>query len=459
LAAVIWALHPVQVESVAWISELKNVLSTFFYLLALLLWLDSDVEPNTSSYRLSGSFLMYLLALSAKTTACTLPIAMVICSWIKGKKLTFQKWLEVGFFMMVGMFAGFFCIWWENWAHGPSEYYVHLSVLESFLVASKALWFYIFKLLFPLPIIFSYPKWNINPHVVSQYSWPILCLGTGIFLWLNRYRWPKIVLAILFFVLTLSPLLGFIPLYTFRYTYVADHYQYLACAGPIALFAACLTKYFNSNKVKSFFPFVCAILIGMLGFLSWRQAHAYRNIEDLWQDTLRKNPNSSLAHNNWGIILAKNNKPTKAITEFEQAIKNNPDDEEAYYNLGVVLAGQNDLSGAASALQHAINIYKKELPPTYKIEGHLMVDTAFSRAYNHLGIVLAEENTPSKAIAAFKQSIKIDPDNAEACNNLGTAWAQQGNSLGAIVEFKEALKINPAYMLARHNLNVLTNSP
>src|SRR6266481_4926179 len=241
LAGAIFALHPVQAESVAWITERKNVLMGFFFLLTLLAWIALINERTKRPWRFYGlALVLYALALSAKSTACTLPAALLLILWLRKTPITRQRLMQMVPFVILGIGMGLLAIWWERYHQGTTRtIFSFLSPIERILVASRAVWFYLSKLIWPSNLTFIYPRWNISPAHPLDYTWLLagIVLCVAIY-FLRRYLGRGVEVAAAFFVATLSPVLGFIMLFSFRYTFVADHYQYLACIGPIALVSA-----------------------------------------------------------------------------------------------------------------------------------------------------------------------------------------------------------------------------
>lgn len=242
-AAAIFALHPVHVESVAWITELKNTQSALFYLLALKAWLrftEGERPRSWGDYALSFSF--YALALFSKTTACTLPAAMLLVLWLRHEPLSRRRLLQTVPFIAARLAMGGVSILWES--HNFQEHTrFAFGPLTRLLVASRALWFYAAKLAWPANLAFSYPRWEMDPRDPPQYLWMVAALVLTLLLWWRRPALGRGPLAaVLFFVAALSPVLGFFWLYTFHYSFVADHYQYLASVGLIALFAAAASR-------------------------------------------------------------------------------------------------------------------------------------------------------------------------------------------------------------------------
>jgi hypothetical protein len=248
LAAAIFALHPVHVESVAWISERKNVLSTLCFLGALLAWLRFALDGAGKRWWIVA-FGLYVLALFAKTTACTLPAAQLLALWLRGRAIDARRLAQLAPFLVVGVAMGAFTILWERLHQGTQGDRFALGFVESVLVASRAVWFYLGKLALPIGLSFSYPKFEVGAGDPRDWAWLVAGALLLFALWRARGRLGRGPLtAALFFVAMLSPVLGFIPLYTFLYTYVADHYQYVASLGPIALAAGAGARAFRSRR-------------------------------------------------------------------------------------------------------------------------------------------------------------------------------------------------------------------
>ena len=243
-------------------------------------------------------------------------------------------------------------------------------------------------------LTFSYPRWAIEPANPLAYGWLVMGIGSGAAIYFTRrFARRSVEVATLFYVATLSPLLGFVMLYTFRYTFVADHYQYAASIGLIALAAAGISIAF---KTRPFFKLaVCGALLLTLGLLTWRQAGMYTDRETLWHDTLVKNPDSWLAHNDLGIALAGKGQFDEAIENYYKAIQINPNYAEALSNLGVALA-------ATGRLDEAIENYRQAI----------QINPNYSEALNNLGVALAPRAGWMKrlrTIARPSRSIRITP--------------------------------------------------
>jgi hypothetical protein len=237
LAAAIFALHPVQAESVAWISELKNTLSGMFYFGSVLAYLKFDRTRTRGSY--AGALALFLFGLMSKTVIATLPLAILIIFWWKRGKLSWKRdvWPLIPFFLL-GTAAGVFTAWIERSLVGAQGADFNYTIIERFLIAGRVIWFYLGKLIWPLDLIFVYPQWSISQTVWWQYLYPAAALLLLIVLIQLSPRCRPPLAGMLFFIVTLFPVLGFLNVYPFRYSLVADHFQYLASLGIITLVAA-----------------------------------------------------------------------------------------------------------------------------------------------------------------------------------------------------------------------------
>ena len=441
LAAAIFALHPVQVESVAWITELKSVLSLFFILLTLFCWIEF-VGERSRRFWYWLALVFYALALFSKTTACILPAALLLILWLKTKPIDWRRLAQMVPFLAMGLGMGLLTMWWERFHQGTQGKLFSMGGRERILVASHALWFYAGKLFWPVNLTFSYPRWTIEPAQPSAYGWLAMGIGLGAAIYFTRrFVGRSVKVAILFYVATLSPLLGFVMLYTFRYTFVADHYQYVASLGLIALAAAGITLAF---KTKPFLKLAgCGALLLTLGLLTWQQAGIYRDLETLWRDTLVKNPDCWLAHNNLGLMLKNQGRIEEAMEHYHQAIQINPNNFEALNNLGAVLADKGQFDEAIENYYKAIQI----IPNFYE-------------ALDNLGVALAAKGRFDEAIENFRQAIQVNSNRPETFFHLGMTLSQSGRPRDAVAQYREALRLNPTLAGALNNLAwVLAASP
>jgi tetratricopeptide (TPR) repeat protein len=427
LAAAIFALHPVQVESVAWISELKNVLMGFFFLLTILMWVEYvDPRGRPSRFYYFAALAFYALALSAKSTACTLPAALVLILWLGQKRLDRKRLLEIAPFVLLAILFGLLAVWWEKYHQGTSTL-VALNPIERVLVASRAIWFYLGKIFWPSKLTFIYPQWRIDPANPIAYSWLAACVASAVVIaFSGRFFGRGVQIAALFFVATLAPLLGFIMLYTFRYTFVADHYQYLACIGPIALLSAGLTRAWRRIG-QGIGLSVNIFILCTLAFLTRIQSATYRDAETLWRSTISKNPRCWMAYNNLGVLEIEKGELDAAVANYEHSLALHPDYPEAHYNLASALLQKGEFDRALSECERALQLQPND-------PDALIV----------LGNVYMAKHEVDLAIRAYERALVLRSADATAHYNLGAALSEKGDAARAAIEFERARQLEHA---------------
>jgi tetratricopeptide (TPR) repeat protein len=313
----------------------------------------------------------------------------------------------------------------------------------------------------PHPLIFVYPRWEVHAAESLAYL-PVLVLIAVLFiLWLNCKGWARpMLVALAYFLALLFPVLGFFNVYFFRYSFVADHFQYLASVGPLALAAAGITTIIGKAK-----PFLQTILCGMLllalGTLTWRQCGMYTDLETLWRETLARNPNCFLAHNNLGNILAQKGQTDEAIVQFQEALQICPTFVEAYCNLGLASLKKGQTNEAAMQFQKAYQIDPrmaevrgnkllfagrvKEAIVHYQIA--LGMEPQNVRVLNNLARVLASAPQASlrngaKAIELAEQAERLTGgDNPVVISTLAAAYAEAGQFPEAVSTARRALQL------------------
>ena len=431
LAAALFALHPVNVESVAWITERKNVLMGVFFLLALLAWTRFMAESSSRAWRYyAAALVLYALSLFSKTTACTMPAALLLILWLKEIPITTRRIAQVTPFVLLGLAMGLLTMWWERHIQGTQGDMFAMGLTERLLVASRAVWFYASKLIWPAELAFSYLRWDISVSDPSDYLWPLVtALAAGAFLFARRFFGRGVEVAAVYYVAMLSPMLGLIMLYTFRYTFVADHYQYLATIGPFALAAALCARVaarFSINSMPVVNGVIAGALLLPLGLRTWHQCAIYKDEETLWRATIAVNPGSWMAYNNLGIIQLRRGEFENAIAQFTKALEIDPAYGEARYNLGNALVRRGSLADAIVEYQKAIEL-----------------DPRIAGAYVNLGTVLIQSGRPAEAIPHLQNALSITPANAAARAALGGALAKTGRSAEAVEHLRAAAESDP----------------
>ena len=436
LAGAIFALHPIQAESVAWISELKNVLSGVFYFGSMLIYLKFDRTRNPVSY--TAALLLFLLGLFSKTVIATLPGAILVIFWWQRRQLSWKKdLLPLIPFFLLGAATGSLTAWLEQSLIGAKGSDYNYSIIERILIAGRIIWFYLGKLFWPLDLTFIYPRWQVSQNLWWQYLFPAAALSSlAVLGWLSR-RSRAPLAGLLFFIGTLFPVLGFINVFPFRYSFVADHFQYLASVGIITLVAAGITFTFERRQPSHGPPgyFLSGALVACLSILTWRQSAMYSDIETLWRTTIEKNPSAWMAHNNLGALLLKRGKVDEAIVHFQNALEIKPNEVGAEANLGNALLQKGRLDEAIAHYSTA-----------------LQMRPADAEVHYNLGNTLLRKGQLEEAATHYQKALEIDPGYADAHNNLGILFFQQGKLAQAIAHYQKALELNPQDIQARANL-------
>ena len=427
LAATVFALHPVHVESVAWMSELKNTLSGVFYLGAALLYLRFDESRNRRLYALA--LLSFAAALLSKSVTGSLPAALLVVLWWRRGSLRWREDVSplVPFFAM-GIATGLLTVWLERMHVGARGEDFDFTLIERTLIAGRAVWFYAAKLVWPADLTFTYPRWAISTQVWWQYLFPLSLLAAAVTFWTIRHRTRAPLAALLFFVGTLFPALGFVNVFPFRYSFVADHFQYLASLGVIVPLCAALSLALQQRASTAALRTAVVTVGGMLAALTWHQSRQYVSAETLYRTTLDRNPESFMAHNNLGAILVHGSDQdvSRAVDHLTEAVRIYPKGAETHTNLGLAYERQGRLTEAIAAHRKAI-VLNPRLP-----EAHYNLASALAAAGRHV-----------EALASFEQALRINPRSAEARHNAANSLVALGRNDEALLQLQAARDIAP----------------
>jgi len=474
LGAALWALHPVMVQSVAWVTELKNTQSGFFYLLSIFCFLKWEAAIQgraiySSPLRRSGdrrsllfasSLVFFILATLSKPSVVMLPVVLFLCIWWRTGRTHRHDVLALAPFVLISALASVWTIFEQKFHAGATGTEWAQTWPERLINAGRAIWFYLAKLIWPHPLIFIYPRWQIDSSQVTAYLPLLAAIGGLLALWLSRAKWSRAVFfAATYYVVSLFPVLGFFSVYFFRYSFVSDHFQYLASMGPLALAGAGIkaavgrfgetpsrlasdtdTLQFPGNiaavRSKSLLLLTTAgTCLLLLGVLTWRQTAVYHNLVTLYTATLTRNPGCWMAHYNLGITLNEQGDTDGAINHYREAVELWPGYAEAHYNLGRLLAQKGQLD-------EAVAHYEKVLE----------INPGDAEARNNLGVTLSASGRLDEAIAQYQKALAIRPDYADASCNLAGALLSKGNLDGAIVHYSACIAQSPNQFEAQYNL-------
>ena len=411
LAAGIFALHPAMVESVAWITERKNVLSMVFFLGALLaygrfnsFWKNENDSPRKGgAYALA--FVLLLAALLAKTTTFSFPAVVLLIGWWKNGRIQWRRDVlpSLPFFAVaIGLSAT--TAWLEKTHVGAEGPDFALTFPQRCLVAGRAPWFYLGKLFWPENLCFIYPRWHPDAGSWWQWLFPAATLAALVSLWLTRKKIGRgPATAAFFFIGTLFPVLGFMNAYGMRYSFVWDHWVYLSSLSIFAVAAALVARLAKQLKKPAALYGFAAVLLPLLAVLTWKQSAMYANLDTLWRTTISKDPNAFLAYNNLGYMLMEKGQLQEAMADFNKSLEINPN---------------------------------------------------FNEPHNNLGDALIRIGQTNEAVIHFKRAVELDPTSAASYYNLGDAWLQLERNGDAITQFQKALEIDPRFDKAYNNLGV-----
>src|SRR6267143_6982363 len=493
LGAALWALHPVMVQSVAWVTELKNTQSGFFYLLSIFCFLkwaaDKSISvpsPLSSQGRRQGegfdiksetpiaspltsflspsrnreaeraaantelksrgcmrwwnfglSLFFFVLAILSKPSVVLLPVVLALCLWWRTGRIYWRDIAALVPFLLISALASVWTILEQKFHAGAIGVEWAQTWPERLIIAGRAIWFYLTKLAWPYPLIFIYPRWKINSSQLIAYLPLVAALAGLLALWLIRAKWSRAAFfAGAYYVVSLFPVLGFFSVYFFRYSFVSDHFQYLASMGPLALAGAGITEGIAATGWKSSFrPAVCGLLLLVLGVLTWRQNAIYHDIVALYTGTLAKNPGCWMAHYNLAIALRAKGETDQAVAHYRQAVAPRPDYAAAHYNLARIFVEKGEF-------EEAIVHYEKALA----------VNPADAEAHSNLGSTLFQIGRVDEAIVHYQKALAIQPDYADASCNLANALLSKGDMDGAIVHYMACLALSPNQAEAQYNL-------
>ncbi len=429
LAAWLFLLHPVCVESVAWISEQKNTLSLVLYLGAALAWLGFDEKRTSRGYALATG--LFLLALLTKTVTASLPAALLVVGWWRRGRLDWRRdVVPLLPWFALGAASGLFTAHFERELIGARGAEFALGFADRLVLAGRVFWFYLGKLVWPADLIFMYPRWAVDAGIWWQWLFLLAGLGLlGMFAWWSRRSSGPLAAALLFGG-SLFPVLGFFNVYPFLFSYVADHFSYLASLGAFALAGAGVASAIGrSGRGPALGGF--AVVLALFFALTWSRSAVYRDESTLWQDTLARNPDCWMAHNNLALVLVAEDRAAEAVPHLETALRLRPDFPEALNNLAEQYVNLGRLAEAQTLTERALVLLPK-----------------YPAALNTRGRALLALGKADAAARSFADAVRLDPHFTIAWCNLGVAQINLGQATEALAQFAKATQLDPNYIPA-----------
>ena len=461
LIAAVFAVHPLHVESVAWIIERKDVLSALFYLTAVLTWVRFDQSPGPGRYALALA--LFAAGLLAKSVVVTLPAALLIWHWWQRGRIAAADLLRLAPFAAVGV-----AITLADLAFYASREPLELgyTLPERALIAARALWFYAGKLIWPVDLAVIYPLWEIDAGDPRGWAWLAAAAALAVGLWLARRRIGRGPLAgALFFAVTLAPVLGFVDFGYMQFSFVADRFQYLAGIGVLAVLIGAAA--YGSRRLPGTARMAAAglalVLVLGLALLTWRQAGIYRDEVTLFSHVVALNPQARDAHLNLGNALIEAGRNEEGAAASRVAVEQRPESADAHSNLGLALMNleQFEEAGAAlrrardlaprhqSALQNSAELLRKQGRYEEAVEAYRAVlrrDGRYALAYAGMGDALFHLQRYEQAIESLSTSLQIHPGfpfAAKLHHLMGRAARALGQLDDAEAHLRDALALAP----------------
>lgn len=510
LGGLVFAVHPVAVESVAWVAELKNTLSLPPLLLAMGAYAAFDREGRRRDLLLAAAW--FTAAMLCKSSVVMLPLILLLFAWWRRGRIGRRDLVCAAPFLAISVALGLVAVWFQEERAVAGRDLGIGGAWTRFALSGRALVFYLGKSLAPLRLMPVYPRWGAQDGA-WRLCLPWLLLGAaGAAIWRHRRGWGRhAALAAGFFALNLVPVLGLVPMAYLRLSWVADHFAYISLLAAAGLAAAGMdVLLLRAGRTAA--SLIAALAVGSLALESRGLAEIYRGDDAFWAFAAERNPGAWIAHGNLGLVLNGRGDVKGAIAEYRQALRINPDDAAAHVNLGNALARTGRAKEAAEEFASALRIrpddtdartdlgnldlaggrfgaavdeyesvlrvrpgdpgvarscaearYRRgnELANTGRL-GDAVSDytealrlwPALVEARANLGLALSAEGLPAEAIAVLEEAVRAKPDYAEAHAYLGLALFRAGRPGEAVAEYEEALKRDPDSADIHYNLAV-----
>lgn len=471
--ALLFCAHPVNVEAVAWIFQLKTALCATLGFAALVVFWDYSARPDRGSlYWLSLG--LFAASLLAKTATVTFPLVILGILWWRSKRLTRQDLERVFPFFLVASFIGVINIWWyATPAVSAGNNSATVLFAARVVTAGFDLWFYLGKALWPHPLMFVYPAWTFDPHKIGAAIPALLVLGiSGLLWWRRKTPWGGLLLGAWgYYLVVLLPVLGFFDIYFMRYSPVADHWQYVAIPAVLAVLSEGICR--ALARFHQLAPKVgIALLASVLGILTIQEAGYYASDEVLLKETTRRNPKAWLAYSILGVVVHRQGRSDEAIASYRKSLEIHPDNPYALTNLGIALEEKGQMAEAEPLYRKAIQSDPTHATACMQL-GNLLfrrgaqtegldflkkaveLSPRLSKAQASLAAALQVAGQNEKAMEHYARAIALEPRLAEAHNNLGLLFEEQGRFEEARFHYETALQAKPGFVLAQQNLNNL----
>lgn len=472
LAGALFALHPVCVESVAWVAEQKNTLSAVLYLAAAIAYLRFDESRGTRAYLIALA--CFILAVLSKIVTVTLPPAVLVALWWRRGVLSWRRdVLPLVPFFAISLGMGLLLAWLERVHVEAKGADFAFTIGQRCLLPARIVLFYLGKLFWPFQLRVIYPRWNL----ADNSWWPWACwaivLATLALAWSVRGRVRGPLAALLFFGGTLFPVLGLLDVYWFIFSFVGDHHQYLASLGIFGLVAAGIgLAKMRHPRLGPLVTAACGVTLLGLACLTWRAARVFRDVDTFYGRLIADDADCWLAHNNLGVIRQERGDFDGAAAHFRAALRVRPSYFHAHFNLGKLCleAGRGD--EATGHFRRALEIKPGHAAAHANIGWALVrqgrhdeaiaeygsafrTDPNSPLAHNGMAVILAERGELRAAVRHLRSAVERDPVYVDALSNLGLALWRLGDTSEAERHYRRALRLAPDHALANNNMGLL----
>ena len=417
--AALFALHPVHVESVAWITELKNVLSGALVVAAACAFVYAVDRERVARRPLAAALLLFTAAVLAKTAVAMVALLLPLLLYYRRSRLDARVLVPVAPFVAVGVVLAWIAVRLEQGMAAAAQADFTFSAADRLLIGAHAWFFYPHKLLVPYPLIFNYPRWDLG--VWHAWLWPLAALvGTGLVALARRRRIRAVALALIAYAILLAPALGVFDVYAFRYSFVADHFAYLASIPLIALVVEVAARALPGSSRQRLV--IGAGIALALGVMTWNQTHAYKDRETLWRHTIRLNPDSWLAHHSLALEALNSGRDDVAADHLDEAIRCKPAATESWTGRGLLRARSGNPVGALADFDEAL-----ELSPQYP------------QARLHRGRLRVALGELEAGIDDLDLFLAVNPSTVDALASRAEAYARLGRYPEALADLDDAI--------------------
>lgn len=429
LGAVLWVVHPLAVDSVAWLAELKNTLSLPLLLLALSAWLGYDSTGRARSF--VAALLLFAASLLSKSSGVMLPVVLLLIIWWRRGRITGRELVMLVPFFTVSLVLGLATIQFQH-AHAIVDATWDLPPGDLFsrtVAAGQSLAFYTAKTLLPVGLAPVYPRWPLDASVLHCWPW-VLAVALVVLCWRRRATWGRhALLGFGFFALNLLPVLGFVDMAYLHIGWVADHLAYLSLVAGVGLAAAGASLLVAQVPAarRTYFTVSLAAACVALAALSRSYAAAFASPDALWSYTLAREPDSWLAHNNLGASLLHQGKWTEAEVHLQAAVRLKPAYAVGHVNLADALLHLGRTTEALAQNEEALRL-----------------DRGSVEAHYNLANLLAQSGRLPEAVDHYREALRLAPDSVDAQVNLANTLVQLNRLPEALEHYAAAVRVNPA---------------